>query len=126
MKDCDMVVFECSKQGTVQVSDMWSVGPFAPQIDKVSLDYTTFIDQQDGSFVKFTSKRKLNTNDPQDFVFPLGQEFVMSWAGCPCKSQMRYHCGNYGWLGVTLPTDGGNKALIKDISKDMYCKHCCK
>ena len=44
MTDCDMVVFECSGEGQVTVTDRWSTGPTYPKLDLKESDYTTFID----------------------------------------------------------------------------------
>ena len=112
----DMVSFEAKKDFSVSVKDYWSNGPYYPGRDTtenyVQPEPTDIQISYDKNYVQFQSWRLLDTEDECDFVIPLDESFVMTWAGCPISQGMNYHGHNYGWLDVTVPSTEGTPASI--------------
>ncbi len=120
-----MVSFEVKKDKTISVKDYWSNGPYYPPRDETE-DYSDpyAITLEDSDYISFQTKRLLNTGDGSDFVIPLDKSFVMTWAGCPHSQGMNYHGGNYGWLDVKIPSEGG-PASIEAQDRPSSCCCCC-
>ena len=68
---------------------------------------------EDQNYVEFSTSRLIDTGDDCDFVIPLDENFVMTWAGCPTSQGMNYHGHNYGWLDVSVSSIDGTPAWVQ-------------
>ena len=72
MSCVDMVAFEVAKNLSVSVVDYWSLGQFYPPEDDFN-DYAMAydVDTDETGYVRFKTKRLLDTGDSEDTVIPL-------------------------------------------------------
>ena len=114
MTCADMVSFEVKKDSSISVKDYWSQGPFYPGRDKFEhYSEPSVILSEDPNYVQFSTSRLIDTGDECDFVIPLDESFVMTWAGCPTSQGMNYHGQNYGWLDVIVSSLDGSPAWVQ-------------
>ena len=78
MIDTDMIVWIADEDKS-EVLDLWSPGYTRPLIDEKDNNHNTIKGLGDGTRI-FTTYRKLDTGDAQDYVVPIDQDLVWNYA----------------------------------------------
>ena len=122
----DMILWQADGDDSA-AHDMWSSNFATPMYDRFDQLSTTIEDGQIGTGTKvFTTMRPYDPMDEQDFVVPLEEQFVMSYAIRKSGSELLHH-EHTGHFTLLFKRDGictkGNGIPVFDTRIALFERH---
>ena len=108
MTDTDMITW-FADDGLGTTKDYWSTSNSAPKLDEKQNveDEVPPKWNADKSKMVFVTRRKLDTEDAEDFLFKLDEDNVMSFAFNPDSADFVFHGSrNYGIWSLKISSEG--------------------